>query len=79
MNGFRLIQQTNDRHTVNLASYHDPKSITWSWVLSVSSFKPGEARFWPIFWRDFLGRGWTVRMPMVGFIRWQTQQKMELN
>lgn len=76
MNGLSFFRRTNDRHTVNLASYHDPRSITWSWVLSFSTFKPGEGRIWPLFWFDFLGRGFAARIPGVGFLCWQTQEKM---
>ncbi len=76
MKGLSLFRRTNDRHIFNLASYHDPASLTWSWIFSFSTFKPGEARLWPVFSLDFLGRGWTVRIPLIGFIRWHTQAKM---
>lgn len=32
--GFRLIRHTSDPHCLNLASFHSPHSMTWSWCLS---------------------------------------------
>jgi hypothetical protein len=74
MNGVQFFSKTNVPTSWNLASYHDPRSITWSWLLSFSLFRADEGRVWPLFWR--YGDGWTARLPFVGFLRWRTQHKM---
>ena len=76
MDGLSILRRTSDPRTINLASFHDPASLTWSWILSFGTFRADEARVWPIFRRDYLDRGWTVRIPLIGFIRWHTQAKM---
>lgn len=78
MNGLALFRRTNERRSWNLASYHDPASITWSWVLSFSLLKPGEHRVWPIFspWPGVGQTRWSLRVPFVGILRWLTQEKM---
>lgn len=43
--GLALMRKTNDRKTFNLASFHSPHSLTWSWILSLRfsegvTFKP---------------------------------------
>lgn len=36
MKGLRLFARTSCPHSINLASYHSPHSLTWSWILSVA-------------------------------------------
>lgn len=33
--GLALMRKTNSRKTFNLASFHSPHSLTWSWILSL--------------------------------------------
>jgi hypothetical protein len=32
--GLKLFSRTNSRKTFNLASWHSPHSLTWSWIIS---------------------------------------------
>lgn len=43
--GLALLRKTNSKGLFNLASFHSPHSLTWSWILSLrfsegASFKP---------------------------------------
>jgi hypothetical protein len=45
MFGLKLLSRTSNRRCINLASFHSPHSLTWSWILSltfgpVGSIKP---------------------------------------
>lgn len=34
--GFSLFSRTSSKHSFNIASWHNPKSLTWRWIISVS-------------------------------------------
>jgi len=71
----KFFQRTNDPTHWNIASYHDPRSITWSWILAFSRFRPGERKVFPLLghWR---GRDWYFRIPFIGMISLATQKKL---
>ena len=75
MQGLRFFRRTNVPTDWNIAAYHDPDSITWSWCLSFRLFRADEGRVWPLAFNNYK-RGWTVRVPFVGFLDWTTQSKM---
>lgn len=77
MNGLKFFSRTNDRRWWNIASYHDPLSITWSWILSFGTRKPDEPRIWYFFHahRGYQGLRWDLCL-MNFRLTWQTQQKM---
>ena len=35
LGGLSLLSRTNSRTTFNLASWHSPHSLTWSWILAL--------------------------------------------
>lgn len=78
MTGLSLFKRTNCKRTWNIASFHSPHSLTWSWILGFSKFGSDEARVWPLFYsyRDNNGLQWGLRVPFVGFIRWSRQREM---
>jgi hypothetical protein len=78
MKGLALFRRTNVPGHWNLASYHSPHSITWSWILSYSLWKRGEAEFTPWFARFGTNSGliWHVRLPLLGTLRWSRQREM---
>ena len=77
-NGLALFQKTNSPWHWNIASFHSPHSLTWSWILSFSVFKSDEGRWWPLFWsyRTNQGPHWGLRFPPFGLLTWQQQQPM---
>lgn len=42
--GLSLLRRTSNRRTINLASWHSPHSLTWSWILSASWSLPSYER-----------------------------------
>jgi hypothetical protein len=67
--------RTNTPGHYVLFSYHDPKSLTWSWLLSwwftTASWLP--------WWKVLFGLGprrFSIRIPFVGMLSWQMQRKM---
>lgn len=74
MEGLKLFSRTSGGG-LNLASFHSPHCMCWSWLISFNRFRPGEWRVRPIFWRhnDNTTRRWTIRIPFIGFIGWQRQ------
>jgi hypothetical protein len=77
MKGLKFFSRTNDRHWLNLASYHDPESITWSWILSFGTRKPDEPWIWYFFHahRGYQGLRWDLCL-LSCKLTWQTQSKM---
>lgn len=83
--GLGLFQKTNSKGHINLAAYHSPHSLTWSWILSVSF--SGAWRYDPAFskrrglrfgfssWRNNYGRPWVLCLPWVA-IEWHVQRPM---
>lgn len=78
MKGLALFRRTNQRGLWNLASYHDPKSITWSWILAFALFRGDERRVWPLWFSHPLSAQmkWGFRIPFMGMITWSVQEKM---
>lgn len=76
MSGLKLFTRTSDRHSWNLASYHSPHSLTWSWLLCFSLFRSDVRRVWPLGWayRTNTGRCWGLRLPWIGVLHYQSQR-----
>jgi hypothetical protein len=78
-NGLALFTPTNVKGSWNLASFHSPHSLTWRWLLAFSLFRGDEWRVWPIWMpdnRSNTGFRWTLRIPFVGFLRFDQQRPM---
>lgn len=72
--GFSLFNRTSAGRTFNIASWHNPKSLTWRWVLSVSF--TGWHRFVRLgFYRVSNGRLIGLNAPFVS-VNFQTQEPM---
>ena len=56
MNGLELFRRTNNRLSINLASFHSPRSITWSWIIALTR----EPVAWPRPYARLKVRGTTV-------------------
>ncbi len=75
--GLSLFRRTSAPWCYNIVAYHNPRSITWSWVLSFSFFRAEERRVWPLFWRHQIGQErWGFRIPWLGMVKWLTQEPM---
>mgnify|MGYP001604277069 CR=1 FL=1 len=64
---------------VNIASWHSPHSLTWSWILSYRPYQADEnrrtlMRFWR--WKDNGGPQWMLCLPWLGTVQWQRQRPM---
>ena len=69
-----LFTRTSDQRTINIAAWHNPRSYTWRWVLSLHRFKADEQRHgW--LWSKH-GASTTIRIPHICLITFQTQQPM---
>ena len=78
MQGFALFRRTIDRRTWNIASWHSPHSLTWSWVLSFSFSLPrGDEGRWIGFhpYRTNHGLNWLVQLGRCS-LRFQRQRPM---
>lgn len=76
MRGLKFFSRTNDPYLWNLASYHDPKSITWSWILSFMRRKPDERWHW-FFFHHYRGHQSRCDLCLLSCrLMWQTQSKM---
>ena len=78
--GIQLFNRTSDRKTVNLASFHSPHSLTWSWILSLSfdgmtRKGNGRIRFGIHPYRTNGGLQVVVAMPYV-CMQWHRQRPM---
>ena len=77
MRGLTIFEKTSSKTRWNIAAYHDPLSLTWSWVLAFDRFQADEARIFPLCWRLPHGQEkWGFRIPFVGMITWMAQEKM---
>ncbi len=75
-NGLALFEKTNSQGCVNLASFHSPHSLTWSWILSFSLPRAGSGRwlgFHP--WQTNQGRQWVFQIAWCTF-QWHQQSPM---
>jgi hypothetical protein len=76
MQGLKFFTRTSDRRCWNLASYHSPHSLTWSWILSLSLPRPGEGRWFHFYrTRNNTGLHWLLQIARIA-LRWQTQRPM---
>jgi len=77
MNGLSFFRKTSGKRCWNVASYHSPHSLTWSWVLSFSR-DGAERHWWPLIvhFRMNTGSQWCLRLPWVGVFVWHRQQPM---
>lgn len=73
--GLKFCRRTNKRGCYNIAAYHDPRSLTWSWVLSASfdSWSRRSSLGWLV---GKIGKQMWFRIPFVGELRFQWQSKM---
>jgi len=64
--GLALFQRTNSRGHYNLAAFHSPHSLTWTWILSVTV--SGEFH-WPRFrrWKTNYGPQYSLALPFLCF------------
>lgn len=77
--GLKFFTRTNDRHRINLASWHSPHSLTWRWTLSFARFKGDERRaHWRLLHtnRDNNGLQWMVLLPWIGLLDFHQQPPM---
>lgn len=74
MQGLKFFTRTSSRNTFNIASYHNPQSWTWRWLLHFSFLREGEARIFPLWYSCGRQRG--VRIPFLGMFTWATQEPM---
>lgn len=74
MRGLKLFSRTSGGG-FNIASFHSPHCMCWSWLISFNRFRGDEGRWWPLFFRNNNNttRRWTLRIPPFGHIGWQRQ------
>jgi hypothetical protein len=76
MQGLKLFSKTNSKRHWNLASYHPPQSLTWTWILSLSVLSQEEGKwfyFSPI--RTNVGLQWILTLHRVR-LQWHRQRPM---
>lgn len=73
----RLFTRTNSKGLYNIATYHSPHSLTWSWIVSINfdgiwrgfDVSKGRRSIWPRFgfhlWGNNHGPQWSVALPGV--------------
>lgn len=71
--GLKLFSRTSNERCINLASYHSPHSLTWSWILSVSRQSGWKTWFYP--YRTNGGLQWVLRLPFFA-VQWNRQRPM---
>jgi hypothetical protein len=76
MQGLKLFTRTSGRRCWNIASFHSPHSLTWSWILSLSLPRGDEGR-WLHFarWQTNQGRQWCLQIARCG-LQWHRQRPM---
>ncbi len=76
MRGLKFFTRTSDQRCWNVASYHSPHSLTWSWILSFS-LPRGDSGRWLGFWtyEDNAGRQWGLQIARCE-VQWRGQQPM---
>lgn len=74
--GLSLFAKTNSRGCYNIASWHSPHSMTWSWVLSLSLPRRGQGRFFHFAtFRSTLPTQWHLQL-MWFTLSWLRQNPM---
>lgn len=56
-NGLKLFSKTSDKKTLNVASFHSPHSLTWSWILSFRRHEVMRPKFYARRSKDGIGAG----------------------
>lgn len=76
MSALKLFSRTNSKGHWNIASWHSPHSITWSWILSLSVLRRGEGR-WFYFspFRTNAGLQWILTLSRLR-LQWHRQRPM---
>jgi hypothetical protein len=76
MKGLRLFSRTSDQRSWNLASFHSPHSLTWSWILSFRLPRGDEGR-WLGFhrWQTNDGGQWLLQIARCA-LQWHRQRPM---
>lgn len=74
MKGLKFFTRTSSSRLFNIAAYHSPHSLTWSWVLSFSF----ERQVRPLWYGYRTNGGYHcgLRIPLVGVFMWQKQRPM---
>ena len=75
-NGLSFFRRTNSAGCWNLASFHNPHSLTWSWILSFDLPRTDEGR-WLYFskYRANTGLQWSLQVARM-CLRWHRQRPM---
>lgn len=76
--GLNFFTKTSQRGCWNIASYHNPHSMTWSWIVSFARFRGDEARVRPLWfsYRTNGGLQWGFRIPFFGIVSGHRQRPM---
>lgn len=74
--GLILFQRTSDSGCWNVATFHSPHSLTWSWILSFRVPRADEGR-WLHFarWKTNSGTQWCLQIARHA-LQWHRQQPM---
>lgn len=70
--------RNSDMHSFTLLSYHDPASITWSWLIGVWFTRAPWVPWWKLV-ISFRRNDTVFRIPFVGMIYWKSQRKILRN
>jgi len=74
MSGLALFRRTSNSGCWNLASFHSPHSLTWSWILSFS-LPQGDSGRWLGFhrWQTNQGQQWLLQIARCD-LQWRRQR-----
>ena len=75
--GLAFFKRVSDGVSINLVSYHNPRSITWSWLVCWRPYVSDERRRW-LGWHSWPGRyGWfEIALLKRGRLHFAWQPKM---
>lgn len=76
MKGLSLFRRTSNKGCWNIAAFHSPHSLTWSWILSFSLPTKGSGR-WLGFhrWQTNDGGQWLLQVARCA-LQWHRQRPM---
>jgi len=77
MKGLKFFSRTSGKGCWNLASFHSPHSMTWSWILSFSLPRSRDEGRWLYFshYRSNVGLEWSLQVART-CLRWHRQRPM---
>lgn len=77
MNGFKFFSRTSDKKCWNLAAFHSPHSLTWSWILSFRLPRSRDEGRWIGFsrYRTNEGLQWYLQFART-CLTWHSQRPM---